>query len=133
MRVIALRFFCSLWLSIFLLIPPAISHSEDIALGFDRTLSVKVTKVRVVDLSEHEVTLAGQILRSHRLPMAGHLHVYSYAEDEQLVSHSKHPVLRLNSQRGGSMRLPFKVSVNNLTIKPKRIYLQYHGPGHSKC
>ncbi|MBW2504534.1 MAG: hypothetical protein JRE16_08195, partial [Deltaproteobacteria bacterium] len=44
-------------MSIFLLIPPAISHSEDIALGFDRTLSVKVTKVRVVDLSEHEVTL----------------------------------------------------------------------------
>jgi len=111
---------------------PAPGHSGDIDLLFGRTHSVTVAKARIVAQSEKRFVLAGQLYRPHRLPMAGHLHVYAYLKDGDLVSDSRHRVLGLNSQRGGSMRVPFRVSIPAVAETIDRVYLEYHSPGSSE-
>lgn len=111
---------------------PTIGHSADIAIDFGRGHSVTVTKASVIDQSDHALQLAGQLYRPHRLPLAGHLHAYAYLTNGDLVADSKHQVLGLNSQRGGSMRLPFRISMKDVAENIDRVYLEYHSPGHSE-
>jgi hypothetical protein len=111
---------------------PAIGNTADIAIDFGSSSSVIVKKASIVDQSDQTLTLAGQLYRPHRLPMVGHLHVYAYLENGDLVSDSKHRVLGLNSQRHGSMRIPFRVSIESATNEIDRLFLEYHSPGHSE-
>lgn len=109
-----------------------IGHAADIAIDSGRSHSVTVKKASVIDQSDRTLRLAGQLYRPHRLPMVGHLHAYAYLKNGDLVSDSKHRVLGLNSQRGGSMRVPFRISIKNVADETDRIYLEYHSPGHSE-
>ena len=109
---------------------PVTGYSDDIDVEFGRTHSVTVAKAKIVDQSGSELELAGQLNRPHRLPMAGHLHTYVYVKNGNLVSDSKHRVLGLNSQRGGSMRVPFRVSIKDVANEIDRVYLEYHNPWH---
>jgi len=109
-----------------------IGHSADIPIDFERSFSVTVKKAKVVDQSEHTLVLAGQLHRPHRLAMNGHLHAYAFLENGDLVSESKHRVLGLNSQRGGSMRVPFRISIKKGANEIDRVSLVYHNPGHSE-
>lgn len=111
---------------------PATVYSGDIVVEIERTHSVTVTKAKIVDLSENQLDLAGQLYRPHRLPMAGHLHAYAYMKNENLISDSKHRVPGLNSQRGGSMRVPFRISIKDVANEIDRVYLEYHSPGYSE-
>jgi len=111
---------------------PATGYSSDIGVEFGRTHSVRVTEARIIDQSETQLELAGQVSRPHRLPMAGHLHAYTYVKNGDLVSDSKHRVLGLNSKRGGLMRVPFRISIKDVAENIDRVFLEYHSPGHAE-
>jgi len=111
---------------------PTIGHSADIGIDFGRSHSVTVTKASVIDQPDHALKLAGQLYRPHRLPMAGHLHAYAYLKNGKLSSDSKHRVMGLNSQRGGSMRFPFRILIKDVAENVDRVYLEYHSPGHAE-
>lgn len=111
---------------------PTTGFAGDINVEFGHAGSVKVTKARITSQSESQLKLVGQLYRPHRLPMAGHLHAYTYLKNGDLASDSKHRVPGLTSQRKGSMRLPFNVSIKGVFDKVDRIFLEYHSPGHSE-
>lgn len=109
-------------------VAPAPGHATELALDFAGTGSVAVTKVRAAR-SDHELQLVGQVCRPHRLPMTGHLHAYVYGSDGDLVADSQHRIAGLNSRRGGSLRLPFRISLKEGADEADRVFLEYHGPG----
>ncbi len=111
---------------------PATGYSSDIGVEFGKTHSVRVTEARIIEQSETQVELAGQLNRPHPLPMVGHLHAYAYQGNGDLVTDSKHRVLGLNSKRGGSMRVPFRISIKAVTENVDRVFLEYHSPGHAE-
>jgi len=124
--------FKSFVLLVAILLAPILSYSADVAIDFGRSNSVTVATANVVDQSDNALELAGQLYRPHRLPMVGHLHAYAYVKNGDLVSDSKHRVLGLNSQRGGSMRVPFRISIKDVAENLDRVFLEYHSPGHAE-
>lgn len=115
-----------------LCLAPATGYAKEISIDFGRTHSTTVTEARILDVSDDELKLFGQLDRPHPLPMAGHLHAYAYGESGELVSDSKHRVVGLSSQRGGKMIVPFTVSINGATGEIDRVFLEYHAPGHAE-
>ncbi|MDT8443442.1 MAG: hypothetical protein RQ722_04060 [Desulfuromonadales bacterium] len=92
--------------------------------------SVTVVKAEPVN-DEGSLRITGQLKRPHRLPMAGHLHAFTYTVDNDLITDSRHRVLSLNSQRKGLMRVPFNILLENNTGASK-VRLEFHNPGHQE-
>ncbi len=92
--------------------------------------SVTVVKAEPVN-DEGSLRITGQLKRPHRLPMAGHLHAYTYTENNDLITESRHRVPGLNSQRKGMMRVPFNIFLEN-TSGVAKVRLEYHNPGHQE-
>jgi hypothetical protein len=111
---------------------PEIGNSKVVSINFARTTSVSVAKAEIIDISNQKLVIAGQLNRPHRLPMAGHLHSFSYSTNGDLITESKHRILGLNSKRKGLMQVPFKISIEEVLEETDRIFLEYHGPGHSE-
>jgi hypothetical protein len=119
-------------LLVMLLAVPVIGNSKEVSIDFARTSSVSVVKAEIIDNSDQELVIAGQLNRPHRLPMAGHLHAFSYLTNGDLITESKHRILGLNSKRKGFMQVPFKISIEEALEETDRIFLEYHSPGHSE-
>jgi hypothetical protein len=95
------------------------------------TSSVTVVKAESVG-EGGDLRITGQLKRTHRLSMAGHLHAYLHSANNDLIADSQHRVLGLNSQRSGLMRVPFKFSIEDVSAEINRVYLEYHSPGHAE-
>lgn len=108
------------------------AYAKDLQVVTGKPGSVSFVKAEVVRLSGGEIVVGGLLNRAHRLPMTGHIHAYSITKSGELIGQSKHRVAGLNSQRGGSMRIPFKISIENSYEETRKILLEYHAPGHTK-
>lgn len=98
--------------------------------GFPVSTSA-VTVIKAESVSEEgDLQITGQLKRTHRLQMAGHLHAYSYSENNDLIADSQHRTPSLNSNRKGVMRIPFNLSIEDAPAEINRVSLEYHGPGH---
>ena len=108
------------------------AYAKDIQIITEKPYSVSFVKAEVIRSSDGKLVIGGFLNRPYRLPMAGHVHAYVYRTNGHLVSDRKHRVPGLNSQRGGSMRVPFRISIKNVADEIGRVHLEYHSPGHSE-
>jgi len=92
--------------------------------------SVTVVKAQAVN-DDGSLRITGQLKRPHRLPMAGHLHAFTYTADNDLITESRHRVPGLNAQRKGMMRVPFNLLLED-NSEASKVRLEYHNPGHQE-
>ena len=119
-------------LLVMLLAVPAIGNSKEVSIDFARTPSVSVVKAEIIYISDQELVIAGKLNRSHRWPTRGHLHVYSYSDTGELISEIKQRMRHRKSKKRGYTRINFKISIADALEETNRIFLEYHGPGHSE-
>jgi len=93
--------------------------------------SVTIVNADVFRVGE-DLRVTGLLKRPHPLPMAGHLHVYTYSVDSELTAESKHRVPGLNSKRRGMMRISFNVLLDEVPAGATKVLLEYHSPGHQE-
>jgi len=104
------------------------AFAREIEVSVGPTVSVSVERAAAVEAAGPGLMISGQLKRLHRVPMVGHLHAYGFTETSELVEQVTHRVAGLNSQRGGEIRIPFRVSMENSSAAISRILLEYHGP-----
>jgi hypothetical protein len=124
--------FNALVLLMAILFMPGIGYSGDVDVEFQSNPSVVVTKARIVNQSNNQLMLEGQLYRKHKLLTVGHLHVYAYTKNGDMISDDKHRILNSTSRRGGSGRFPFRVSIDTDVSEIERIKLEYHRFGHAE-
>lgn len=111
---------------------PVVGYAGDIGVEFKPNPSVTLTKARILDQSDDQLILTGQLYRKHRLLTVGHLHVYAYNKNGDRVYDNKHRVLNSTSKRGGSGRFPFRISINSEVNEIDKINMEYHRLGHEE-
>lgn len=111
---------------------PATGFSKELPVMFGKSKTVSVVQAEAREIPGSRIDVSGVLNRRHRLPMAGHLHLYGYSAKGDLIAESQHRVLKLNSQRGGAMLIPFRFSVENNYGATVELALEYHSPGYSE-
>jgi len=111
---------------------PVVGYAGDIGVEFKPNPSVTLTKARILDQSDDQLILTGQLYRKHRLLTVGHLHVYAYNKNGDRVYDNKHRVLNSTFKRGGSGRFPFRISINSEVNEIDKINMEYHRLGHEE-
>lgn len=89
------------------------------------TSPVKIVRASVME-EENGIRVTGVLRRIHNNPRHGHLHVSIYSKSGQLLSESDHPVLGLNSNKNGSLQVPFRVLLKDVAGDISNISLKYH-------
>jgi hypothetical protein len=111
---------------------PETGNAKEISVDFARTPSVSVVKAEIIDVSDQKLVIVGKLNRSHRWPTRGHLHVYSYSDTGALISEIEHRMRRLKSKKRSHTMFNFKISITDALDETSRVFLEYHGPGHSE-
>ena len=132
MRIINRRYFLTCMLMVVVTLVPGFVMATELTLTTGRSFPVRFISAEAKQSSSSEIAISGLIYRPRKMTMTGHVHVYRYAEGGHMISQSKHRIPRLNSRRGGSMRIPFLVSIKTVSEESGQIRLEYHKSCYSE-
>ena len=108
-------------LVVLIVMSSSVVFANDIQIEFAQKAGIPLAKSSVTverangEVKEGGYRITGILNVPHRLPMAGHLHVFAFDENGVMTSDSKHRVPGLHSARKGAKRVPFNVLVSDLT------------------